>query len=62
MEIKERELITVIIIIAIVGAFIISEDKKMNLMVIIGSIIGGLVANLIHESIIKDYVYEHLKK
>lgn len=57
MEIKEKELIIVIIIIAVIIAFISSEDKKMSLTVILGSAIGGIIANLIHDSIVKDFVY-----
>lgn len=57
MEINKKELFTFIIIISIIIAFINNEDRKLTLLVIISGTVGGLIANVINDAYLREWIF-----
>lgn len=57
MEINVKELITFIIIISVIIAFINIEDRKLTLLVIASGTVGSLIANIINDAYLKDWIF-----
>lgn len=56
-SVKQKEFIIFLFIVAIIVAFISQESQRVNLLVIIGSAIGGLVAMVSYDVFIRDWLF-----
>lgn len=59
MEINKKELLTFIIIISVIIAFISNEDRKLTLLVIASGVVGGIIANVINDAYLRDWIFSN---
>jgi hypothetical protein len=58
MEFKTKELIIFIIIVIIAIAFIVTEDRRMSILVLVGGAIGSIIGNVVSTGILNDWLYK----
>jgi hypothetical protein len=58
MEFKTKELIIFIIIVIIAIAFIVTEDRRMSILVLVGGAIGSIIGNVVSTGILDDWLYK----
>lgn len=58
MDIKQKELIIFIIIVAIITAFLSPESQRFSLLILIGSALGGIIAMVSYDTFIRDWLFD----
>ncbi len=58
MEFKTKELIIFIIIVIIAIAFIVTEDRRMSILVLVGGAIGSIIGNVVSTGFLDDWLYK----